>query len=336
MIQYEYDQVGRRIAMSMTGPNSEPTRKWVYRDCLRIAAELDSWDNVASRFLYSAGKMPVQMIRGNTAYLLVADYLGSLRAVVRLLDGEIMQSMEYDEFGRVIVDDVVNGFERVPFGYAGGLYDRGTGLVRFGAREYDAQAGRWVSKDPVGLGAGSNVYEYCGDDPADCVDPVGLSGMLTLWVLDHPSAFQWGHVFVTFQPDGSPVMDARGSYPLVGPIDDSSALFEAMYGIERVAISHSEWIDDAGEQKYNAFLANSLKGVDPVSVWWTASDPLVILQWYMAWGPWSVQGECGTWGLDAFEAATGKSVKNRPFGSLPGGIASLLRAANDGEPFLLP
>ncbi|MCB9610787.1 MAG: hypothetical protein H6716_29655, partial [Polyangiaceae bacterium] len=36
----------------------------------------------------------------------------------------------------------------VPFGFAGGIHDADTGLVRFGARDYDAVTGRWTSKDP--------------------------------------------------------------------------------------------------------------------------------------------------------------------------------------------
>jgi len=32
------------------------------------------------------------------------------------------------------------GFQ--PFGFAGGLYDRDTNLVRFGARDYDPETGR--------------------------------------------------------------------------------------------------------------------------------------------------------------------------------------------------
>jgi len=35
-----------------------------------------------------------------------------------------------------------------PFGFAGGIYDPDTGLVRFGARGYDAETGRWTAKDP--------------------------------------------------------------------------------------------------------------------------------------------------------------------------------------------
>jgi RHS repeat-associated protein len=37
------------------------------------------------------------------------------------------------------------GFQ--PFGFAGGLFDSASGLVRFGARDYDAETGRWVSKE---------------------------------------------------------------------------------------------------------------------------------------------------------------------------------------------
>ena len=33
-----------------------------------------------------------------------------------------------------------------PFGFAGGLYDAETKLVRFGARDYDAGTGRWTSR----------------------------------------------------------------------------------------------------------------------------------------------------------------------------------------------
>ena len=43
------------------------------------------------------------------------------------------------------LNDTNPGFQ--PFGFAGGLYDPDTGLVRFGARDYDAETGRWTSKE---------------------------------------------------------------------------------------------------------------------------------------------------------------------------------------------
>jgi len=39
-----------------------------------------------------------------------------------------------------------------PFGFAGGLRDDHTGMLRFGKRDHDPQAGRWTSKDPIRFG----------------------------------------------------------------------------------------------------------------------------------------------------------------------------------------
>jgi RHS repeat-associated protein len=62
-----------------------------------------------------------------------------------------------------------------PLGYAGGLYDNDTKLVRFGARDYDSYTGRWTAKDPIGFGGGSsNLYQYCTNEPINNSDPSGL------------------------------------------------------------------------------------------------------------------------------------------------------------------
>ena len=87
--------------------------------------------------------------------------------------GTIVAEMKYDEFGRV-VRDTDPGF--VPFGFAGGLYDPDTGLVRFGARDYDPYAGRWTTKDPILFAGGqANLYMYVGNDPVNRVDMEGLA-----------------------------------------------------------------------------------------------------------------------------------------------------------------
>jgi RHS repeat-associated protein len=55
------------------------------------------------------------------------------------------------------------------------LYDRDTKLVRFGARDYDAEAGRWTAMDRIGFrGGDSNLYLYNYGDPISFIDPTGF------------------------------------------------------------------------------------------------------------------------------------------------------------------
>jgi RHS repeat-associated protein len=57
------------------------------------------------------------------------------------------------------------------------LQDRDTGLVRFGERDYDPQAGRWVGKDPIRFRGGLNLYVYVGNDPVNAIDLFGDVGI---------------------------------------------------------------------------------------------------------------------------------------------------------------
>lgn len=72
--------------------------------------------------------------------------LGSPRLVINASNGAVAQRIDYDEYGNMVLD-TNPGFQ--PFGFAGGLWDGETGLVHFGAREYDATEGRWTTKDPI-------------------------------------------------------------------------------------------------------------------------------------------------------------------------------------------
>jgi RHS repeat-associated protein len=54
------------------------------------------------------------------------------------------------------------------------VYDADTKLVRFGARDYDAETGRWTSKDPIRFAGGRNLYVYVANDPVNYRDPRGL------------------------------------------------------------------------------------------------------------------------------------------------------------------
>lgn len=91
--------------------------------------------------------------------------------VIDTQSGVIAQRLDYDAWGKVQTD-TNPGFQ--PFGFAGGLYDLDTGLVRFGARDYDPTTGRWTAKDPILFNGGdTNVYAYSKDDPVNLRDPDG-------------------------------------------------------------------------------------------------------------------------------------------------------------------
>jgi len=86
-------------------------------------------------------------------------------------NGAVAQEIDYDEFGRV-TRDTNPGFQ--PFGFGGGLYDQDTKLVRFGARDYDPETGRFTTPDPLRFGGGStNLYGYALADPVNLADPSG-------------------------------------------------------------------------------------------------------------------------------------------------------------------
>ena len=106
-------------------------------------------------------------------YLFVKDHLGSPRLVVNTSNGALAQRLDYDEWG-VVTNDTNAAFQ--PFGFAGGLYDRDTQLVRFGARDYDVSVNRWTTKDTLRFGGGPNFFVFSSNDPMNRIDPTGLTG----------------------------------------------------------------------------------------------------------------------------------------------------------------
>ncbi len=164
------DGQSRRVGRSVGGVLQ---KQFVWFDSTRLGAELNSSGAIVSQFIYGLkGNTPDYIIKGSTKYKVITDHLGSVVAVVNSSSGAVAQRLEYDEFGRVLVD-TSPGFQ--PFGFAGGLYDTDTKLTLFGARSYDAEVGRWVSKDPILFAGGdANLYGYVLNDPVNWVDPEGL------------------------------------------------------------------------------------------------------------------------------------------------------------------
>lgn len=174
-ITYTIDGLGRRVGRTYDdGINPPNTRYWVYRDQLNPVAELDAAGNVTTQFIYATGAhVPSYMIKGGSTYRFVTDLLGSMRLVIKVIDGTIAQQIDYDPWG---VPTLATGtWDVQPFRFAGGLYDPDTGLYRLGARDYDPESGRWTAKDPSLFNGGINLFEYAAGDPINLVDVSGLA-----------------------------------------------------------------------------------------------------------------------------------------------------------------
>jgi len=206
-IQYDVDGAGRRVGRRVLDVQGIELdyRAWIYRDLLRPIAEVNASGNVVARYVYLDGEgsrqngmhqlatrlganqdtsLPfagsnvpeyIELLddSGTVAQTLrlIVNQVGTVQAVVDVATGDIVQRLEHDEFGRVLFDSNP-GLQ--PFGFAGGLVDADTALVRFGARDYEPVTGRWTARDPVRFAAlETNRYSYSAGDAVNYLDPAG-------------------------------------------------------------------------------------------------------------------------------------------------------------------
>jgi len=170
VVDYAYDGLGRRVARSV----SAGTEQYLYGNPgnpFQITAARDS-AGVLSEYFYDDAGMLYAFERGGSRFYVVSDPVGTPRVVCDAA-GSVVKMREYDSFGVLLSDSDPSFY--LPFGYAGGLDDKDTGLVRFGLRDYDPAEGRWTARDPLLFGGGQgNLYVYVANDPVNLVDPTGL------------------------------------------------------------------------------------------------------------------------------------------------------------------
>jgi RHS repeat-associated protein len=248
-VTYVNDALGRRLAKLVGGVMK---RRYVY-DGDRLVAEVlhDAGQTLRTYVYGSRANVPDVMVVGNVPHRILTDHRGSVRSVVRLYDGVVVQRMEYDAWGAVLERGGDGSFAPIPFGFAGGLYDddtgfmsatgrvlvagRETGLVRFGARDYDAVTGRWMAKEPLGFGGGEvGLYTYVGNDPVNLIDVNGT----------YPCSFWRGFArgVVSGAAGAVPGIFIGAAVSLVIPAGAAAPL-AAVAAVATVASLAGQWID---------------------------------------------------------------------------------------------
>jgi RHS repeat-associated protein len=99
-----------------------------------------------------------------------SDEHGSIVAVTSSA-GALLAINRYDENGK---PETTNALYTARFLYTGQRYLSGPGIYYYKARMYDPRLGRFLQTDPIGYGAGMNMYGYVKGDPVNFTDPMGL------------------------------------------------------------------------------------------------------------------------------------------------------------------
>jgi len=181
-ITYKHNANNQRVAKLV---DNQVVEKYLWLNLTTLLAIYDRDDNLIQRYEYANSRMPIAMTTAdNTKYYLHYDQVGSLRAITDT-NHNIVKEITYDTFGNILSDS--NPTLKIPFRFAGGLYDIDTKLTRFGYRDYDSFTGKWTAKDPIGFDGGdSNLYGYVLGDPVGLVDPMGLELEINLFDKSDP------------------------------------------------------------------------------------------------------------------------------------------------------
>jgi RHS repeat-associated protein len=161
-----YDGLDRRVQVSdRAGPSAAPDIIRYLWCGMTPCEALDAQGTVVARY-FTQGEM-----HGTTPLLYQRDRLGSVRGLVDPESGEERGGLSYTGYGQVDDSDGTLPDRR----YAGMFYHEPSGLYLTWYRAYDPVAGRWLSRDPIGVAGGMNLYGYARGNPANRTDPLGLT-----------------------------------------------------------------------------------------------------------------------------------------------------------------
>lgn len=171
---YAYDADELRIVNtnSLTGHVTH----YVYDAAGQLIAEMNGATGAAIREYIWLGGLPIGYVDrlgsggASRLFFIHADHLARPQ---KITDGTrtIVWDGVFAPFGEVhaVTGSIVNVLM-----FPGQVYDPETGLSQNWHRDYDANIGRYLQSDPIGLEGGINTYAYVGGNPTANVDPQGL------------------------------------------------------------------------------------------------------------------------------------------------------------------
>jgi RHS repeat-associated protein len=179
--RYAYDPFGYRVRKEVTATGAAETGApagtvYFLQGQEGVLAEVNGNGSVRQSYGWQPGlaygMAPLFMHVGNAYYYYHVDGQGVPRALTDKSGHVVWEASHITAFGEVTV--VAGAAVDQPWRFPGQYYDAETGLHYNVHRYYDAQIGRYITADPLGLLGGFNGYSYANADPVNLIDPFGL------------------------------------------------------------------------------------------------------------------------------------------------------------------
>ena len=255
---YQYDAVGRRIRkrrIDAEGGILGETRYLWSGD--RLLQTIDGWQTHTYLYAGQDGYEPLAQVRNWTdaehgshesIHYFHCDQIGRPRELTDA-EGRLLWYGEYDALGRLEREEDICGVSQ-PFRLQNQHYDEETGLHYNLLRYYDADMGRFLTQDPIGLSGGENAYTYAPNVQM-WIDPLGLAK--NKFAFDHVDCVarrkKINNIENDIQKRNLEIRTNPGNLPykhLLGmkPRDSVEGHIKIVEQLENTLKNHKKWLSD--------------------------------------------------------------------------------------------
>jgi len=213
--QFSYDSKNRVVEREING-----TPTFYIYDGWDLIEERDGSNNVLATYVHGV-KQDELLTKTNSSGTVYYHHnaLGSVTDLTNAT-GTVVEKYKYDAFGKPAITDgsgnplTASAYSN-RFMFTGREYLAEVNLYDYRNRVYSADLGRFLQTDPLRFSAGDvNIYRYCGNNPINETDAMGLCVKTTTTVNPDGSTTI---TTVTTNPDGSTETDTMTTSKFVTP-----------------------------------------------------------------------------------------------------------------------